>query len=45
MDKIVKDILNKRAEKLKLVQEIREMDLPVDDWQKMEEETIQGATE
>lgn len=45
VDKIIKDILDKRSEKLKLIQEIKGMKLPVDDWQEMEDEIIEGAVE
>lgn len=45
VDKMIVDILNKRSEKLKLIQEIKKMNLPVNDWQQMEDEIIKGAVE
>ena len=44
IDRIVQDMLDKRSDKLKLIQKIKKMNLPVDDWETMEEETIKGAT-
>ena len=44
-DKLVEELLKTWEKKLKLVEEIESMDLPVDDWDKMEEEIIGGAVE
>ncbi|ADD08076.1 hypothetical protein [Candidatus Aciduliprofundum boonei] len=43
--KLVEELLKIWEKKLKLVEEIESMNLPVDDWDKMEEEIIGGAVE
>ena len=44
-EKLAEDILKAWEKKLKIVEEIENMDLPVDDWDKMEEEIMWGAVE
>ena len=43
--KLAGDIIKAWEKKLKIVEEIETMNLPVDDWEKMEEEIIRGAVE
>ena len=42
---IVEDIMKAWQRKLEIITEIEDMNLPVDDWDKMEEEIIMGALE
>ncbi len=44
-EKLTKDILKAWEKKLKTIEEIENMNLPVDDWEKMEEEIMRGAVE
>ncbi len=44
-EKLARDVLKAWEKKLKIVEEIENMDLPVDDWDKMEEEIMRGAVE
>ncbi len=44
-EKLTEDILKAWEKKLKIIEEIEKMDLPVDDWEKMEEEIMRGAVE
>ncbi len=44
-EKLTEDILKVWEKKLKIIEEIENMDLPVDDWEKMEEEIMRGAVE
>ena len=44
-EKIADEIIRAWEKKLKIVEEIGDMNLPVDDWDKMEEEIIRGAVE
>ena len=44
-EKLVEELLKTWEKKLKLVEDIENMNLPVDDWDKMEEEIIGGAVE
>ncbi len=44
-EKLTEDILKAWEKKLKIIEEIENMDLPIDDWDKMEEEIIRGAVE
>ena len=41
--KIVEKMLETHAEKLKIVDEIKKMNLPVAEWDEIEEEIIKGA--
>ncbi len=42
---IVDDIMKAWQRKLEIITEIKDMNLPVEDWDKMEEEIIMGALE
>ena len=44
-EKLTEDILKAWEKKLKIIEEIENMDLPIDDWEKMEEEIMRGAVE
>ena len=44
-EKLTEDILKAWEKKLKIIEEIENMNLPVDDWEKMEEEIMRGAVE
>ena len=44
-EKLLDDILKAWEKKLKIVDEIRSMELPVDEWDSMEEEIMRGAIE
>ena len=44
-EKLTEDILRAWEKKLKIIEEIEKMDLPVDDWEKMEEEIMRGAVD
>jgi len=44
-EKLTEDILRAWEKKLKIIEEIENMDLPVDNWEKMEEEIMRGAVE
>ena len=44
-EKLTEDILKAWEKKLKIIEEIENMNLPVDDWDKMEEEIMRGAVE
>ena len=42
-EKLARDVLKAWERKLKIVEEIENMNLPVDDWDKMEDEIMRGA--
>ncbi len=44
-ERLTEDILKAWENKLKIIEEIEKMDLPVDEWEKMEEEIMRGAIE
>ena len=44
-EKLTEDIIKAWEKKLKIIEEIENMNLPVDDWEKMEEEIMRGAVE
>ncbi len=44
-ERLTEDILKAWEKKLKIIEEIEKMDLPVDEWEKMEEEIMRGAVE
>jgi len=44
-ERVVADLINAFEKKLKIIEEISNMNLPVSDWEEMEEEIIQGAIE
>ena len=44
-ERLTEDILKAWEKKLKIIEEIEKMDLPVDEWEKMEEEIMRGAIE
>ena len=44
-ERVAEDIIKAWEKKLKIIEEIGNMNLPVDDWEKMEEEIIRGAVE
>ena len=44
-EKVISEMIKKKGEKLKIVEKISKMNLPVDDWDVMEKEIIEGAIE
>ncbi len=42
---MLKKVMKVQIEKLRIVKEIGNMNLPVDDWDKMEKEIVKGAVE
>ncbi len=44
-ENVISEMIKKKGEKLKIVEKISKMSLPVDDWDVMEKEIIEGAIE